>query len=110
MEQTALEHREVQKDVQQTEVEKPPAEEKVAEYKDASSYPQLPATLSEWLSNLAAEGNVLRKQLAVVESLRFQTIVEREKNIKEAHPATFEWLFDDDNADVGSATPNTFLP
>lgn len=100
----------MQKDVQQTEVEKPPAEEKVAERKDASSYPQLPATLSVLLSDLAAEGNALRKQLAVIESLRFQTIVEREKNIKEAHPATFEWLFDDDNADVGSASPNTFLP
>lgn len=110
LEQTTLELTEAQKNVQQTEVETPPAEVKVAEYKNASSYPQLPATLSEWLSNLAAEGNALRKQLAVIESLRFHTIVEREKNIKEAHPATFEWLFDDDNAGVGSATPNTFLP
>ncbi len=110
VEHTALEHTEVQKSVQQTEVEEQPAEEILAEPKDSSSYPQLPASLSKWLSNLAAEGNTLRKQLAVIESLRFQTIVEREKNIKEAHPATFEWLFDDDNADIGSTTPNTFLP
>ena len=72
MEQTTLEHIEVQKDIQQTEVEKPPAEERMlAEHNDASSYPQLPAPLPEWLSNLAAEGNALRKQLAVIESLRF---------------------------------------
>lgn len=107
-EQTLLEHTEVQKNKQQTEAEQPPAE--VTEDKDASSSPQLPTALSQWLSTLAAEGNALRKQLAVIESLRFQTIVEREKNIKEAHPATFEWLFDDDNADVGPATLNTFLP
>lgn len=72
----------MQMDVQQTEVEASPAEEKVAEHNDASSYPQLPATLSEWLSDLAAEGNALRKQLAVIESLRVQTIVERERTSK----------------------------
>ena len=110
VQQTALEDVEVQKNVQQTEMENPRAEETVAEHKDASFYLQLPATLSKWLSNLAVEGNALRKQLAVIESLRFHTIVEREKNIKEAHPATFEWLFDDESADVRAATPNTFLP
>ena len=109
-EQKPVEHSERQKIVQQTAVGKSPEEEKVVEPEDASSYPQLPATLSGWLSILAVEGNALRKQLAVIESLRFQTIVEREKNIKEAHPATFEWLFDDGNTSVASNIPNTFLP
>ena len=108
--QTAVEHTEVQKNVQRTQVDELPAEQNVAEHRDASSFPQLPVTLSEWLSVLATEGNALRKELPVIASLRFQSIVEREKNIKEAHPATFEWLFDDDNAVVGSATPNTFPP
>ena len=95
-----MEDNEVQKDVK-----KPPANEKVAESKDGSffyatltaslsnlaaegkeagSYPQLPTTLPEWLSRFEAYGSALCKQLAVIENLRFQAIVEQEKNIKES--------------------------
>ena len=37
----------------------------------------------------------MRKQIEIIESLQFPQLHEREENIKEAHPTTFEWLFEE---------------
>ena len=50
--------------------------------------------LAPLLSDLESESSTLRKQISIIESLRFPQISERANNIKEAHPATFEWLFE----------------
>ena len=51
-------------------------------------------SLAPLLTDLESESSTLRKQISIIESLRFPQIFERANNIKEAHPATFEWLFE----------------
>ncbi|KAL8700965.1 MAG: hypothetical protein Q9201_005157 [Fulgogasparrea decipioides] len=55
---------------------------------------QLPTNLSSQLSNMITASALLQKQFAIIDSLQFSRISEREDNIKRAHPTTFEWLFD----------------
>ena len=50
--------------------------------------------LATLLTELESESMTLQKQVRIIESLRFPQMSERIDNIKEAHPATFEWLFE----------------
>lgn len=49
------------------------------------------------LSALVNDVNILAKELKVVESLLFKMISERQRRITEAHPRTYDWLFDESN-------------
>ena len=49
------------------------------------------------LRSLASESGILQRQINIIESLQFSGIAEREENIKMVHPATFEWLFEEEN-------------
>ena len=62
-----------------------------------------------WLSSLVTEGKLLQKQLDRIGSLRSKVIIERQRDVKEAHPATFDWLLEENPDDDESATPNSFL-
>ena len=46
------------------------------------------------LTDLESESFNLRKQIRIIKSLHFPQLSERADNIKAAHPATFEWLFE----------------
>ena len=56
--------------------------------------------LAHLLNDLESESFTLQKQIRIMESLRFSQIFERANNIKEAHPATFEWLFEEKSQNV----------
>lgn len=56
---------------------------------------QLPSNLRLWLSRLSTAGAQLPKQISIIDSLYFPQILRREESIKEAHPTTFEWLFEE---------------
>ncbi|KAI4086823.1 MAG: hypothetical protein LQ344_007260 [Seirophora lacunosa] len=55
---------------------------------------KLPAEISTWLSTVQSAGALLSKQIRILNNLKFPSLSEREENVKEAHPATFEWLFE----------------
>ncbi|KAL8897304.1 MAG: hypothetical protein Q9207_007278 [Kuettlingeria erythrocarpa] len=55
---------------------------------------QLPSDMFLWLSKMSSAGALLSKQISIIDSLYFPQILQREENIKEAHPTTFEWLFE----------------
>ncbi|KAL8916423.1 MAG: hypothetical protein Q9208_008524 [Pyrenodesmia sp. 3 TL-2023] len=55
---------------------------------------QLPSDLACWLSRISSAGALLSKQVSIIDSLSFPQILQREENIKEAHPTTFDWLFE----------------
>ena len=48
------------------------------------------------LLTLVREGPALARELSIIESLRFPTTSMRQESIMEAHPKTFDWLFEDD--------------
>ena len=54
------------------------------------------------ISLLVVEGDNLAKQLCIIESLRFPAITERQSRIGNAHPRTFDWIFEDN--EVGNAS------
>lgn len=56
-----------------------------------SQWHDLPAQLSLLADTAIAH----TKELGIVESLRFKEITEREERIVEAHPKTFDWLFEE---------------
>lgn len=56
---------------------------------------QMLSRIHENLCLLASESKKLQKQIDIFASLQFEGIREREESIKEAHPTTFEWLFED---------------
>ncbi|KAL9607205.1 MAG: hypothetical protein Q9167_007857 [Letrouitia subvulpina] len=56
---------------------------------------QLPEELADWLLELKYEASSLHKSVHIIESLEFPQLYEREDNIKEAHPSTYKWLFEE---------------
>ncbi len=62
-----------------------------------SKLSRFPPSLLANLRNLAPESVLLQRQITIIESLQFSGIAEREDNIKMVHPATFEWLFEEEN-------------
>jgi len=53
-----------------------------------------PRELPDWLSRLHKESYCLQKQVDIISSLHYPKISERERNIKDPHPRTYEWLFE----------------
>lgn len=60
--------------------------------------------MTERLAVLVSDVNVLAKELKVVESLLFTRISERQRRIAEAHPRTYDWLFEGVNVE-GPGSP-----
>ena len=56
--------------------------------------------MTEKLAVLVSDVNVLAKELKVVESLLFTRISERQRRIAEAHPRTYDWLFEGVNVEA----------
>ena len=54
-------------------------------------------TMTEILTALVSDNSVLVRELKTVESLLFPMISEREQRIIEAHPRTYDWLFEEIN-------------
>ncbi|KAL9070263.1 MAG: hypothetical protein Q9161_004956 [Pseudevernia consocians] len=54
-------------------------------------------TMTEILTALVSDNGVLAKELKTVESLLFPMISERRQRIIEAHPRTYDWLFEEIN-------------
>ena len=54
-------------------------------------------SMSAHLTALISNFNELSRELRVVESLLFTTISERQRRITEAHPRTYDWLFEEAN-------------
>ena len=50
--------------------------------------------LSEELFALAKEGQQVAQQQAVLQTLLFEEILQREETIKDAHKATLDWMFE----------------
>ncbi|KAG8534382.1 uncharacterized protein KY384_001227 [Bacidia gigantensis] len=55
--------------------------------------------LASKLSSLMSEGDVKLKELKIIESLQFSAIHEREERIVGAHPATFDWLLEEESSE-----------
>ena len=70
---------------------------------------ELSSDLPLWLSALETKGLMLSKQLRILESLRFPTMLKREVSIKEAHPTTFECLFEDNQKAADRGVKTTIL-
>ncbi|KAL8755762.1 MAG: hypothetical protein Q9184_004699 [Pyrenodesmia sp. 2 TL-2023] len=70
---------------------------------------QLPSDLCLWLSRMSSAGALLSKQIPIIDSLQFPKILDREESIKEAHPATFEWLFESARSMEDLQTPQKVL-
>lgn len=70
---------------------------------------EISTVMSSRLSALAAKGTMLTKQLKIIQSLCFPTILQREEYIKEAHPATFDWLFENSQGLTHSGIETTIL-
>ena len=49
------------------------------------------------LTALVSNVNILSRKLRAVESLLFTMISERQRRITEAHPQTYDWLFEEAN-------------
>ena len=49
--------------------------------------------LPESLSKLHEEGFFLQRQVEVISSLHFPSISDRETNVRDPHPGTYDWLF-----------------
>ena len=62
---------------------------------------KLPVELPDWISKLHRETLSLRKQIVVVSSLNYSRILERERDIKEPHSTTCDWLFQDSTRQDG---------
>ena len=52
-------------------------------------------TMTGRLVALLSDVNVLTKELKIIESLLFPMISERQRRITEAHPHTYDWLFEE---------------
>ncbi len=64
-------------------------------YSESSSLEaELPRELPDWLSKLHKESFYLQKQVDIISSLHYPKISERERNIKDPHPRTYDWLFE----------------
>ncbi|KAL8857713.1 MAG: hypothetical protein Q9178_005748 [Gyalolechia marmorata] len=57
--------------------------------------PHVEQRLAFQISALMSEAQNLSRELKVIKSLKFSTISERRTRIRDAHPNTFEWLFDE---------------
>ncbi|KAL8911786.1 MAG: hypothetical protein Q9171_003119 [Xanthocarpia ochracea] len=57
--------------------------------------PHVEQRLAFQISALMIEAQNLSRDLKVIKSLKFSTISERRTRIRDAHPNTFEWLFDE---------------
>ena len=68
-----------------------------------------PPSLGCSLSNLHSETSTLFKQICIIKSLDFPQLFEREDNIKEAHPGTFEWLFEERSTNNDMSGPSDIL-
>ena len=58
---------------------------------EAEISPELP----RWLSKLQNESIFLQKQVNIISSLHYSRISERERNVMDPHPRTYDWLFED---------------
>ena len=67
----------------------------VNQSKSNSNRPDTSGDLSNKLSDLADVGATVMKEQKILDGLRFQTMRMRESNIVDAHTKTFEWIFDD---------------
>ena len=56
------------------------------------------ANVPSWLAQMSSSSALLIRQMSVIDGLQFPRISEREQNIHEAHPTTFEWLFEAKNS------------
>ena len=54
-------------------------------------------SMTAHLTALVSNVNILSRELGVVESLLFTMISERQRRITEAHPRTYDWLFEETN-------------
>ena len=55
---------------------------------------ELSRELPDWLSKLRNESISLQKQVDIISSLYYSRISERERNVKDPHPRTYDWLFE----------------
>lgn len=53
--------------------------------------------LSACISNFAQHSRTVASEQAILKSLRFKTMRVRHSNIVDAHPETFEWVFETKN-------------
>ena len=58
--------------------------------------------LPSLLSALSREASTISQDLRIIESLCFPTISERESGVREVHPKTLDWLFEDKES-IGNA-------
>ena len=64
----------------------------------------IPPELSSNLTELVHGSQIMQRQVDIVRSLGFDGVSEREEGIKDAHPQTFEWLYDEvSNTGLGAS-------
>ena len=67
--------------------------------------PELP----DWLSKLQYESISLQKQVDIISSLHYSRISERERNVKDPHPKTYDWLFENPETACESQSASNVL-
>lgn len=73
-----------------------------------ASAPAYLQTLSSLLKQAAQQGNVVSIQTNILDGLYFPAIKARQSEIKEAYPATFDWILQDEAAKTKSRSPVYF--
>ncbi|KAL8791770.1 MAG: hypothetical protein Q9195_005646 [Heterodermia aff. obscurata] len=74
-----------------------------------SSELEVPRELPDWLSKLHKKAFSLQRQVEVISSLHYPRISERERIVKEPHPKTYDWLFEDSKDTNGRRSASNVL-